>query len=49
MSLPPIPPEKKKDTPGIPSWRRIVIWVVVGGVGLYLVISGVVGILAKGG
>jgi len=30
------------------SFRRIVIWVIVSGVGLYLVISGVVGIIAKG-
>jgi hypothetical protein len=27
---------------------RIVVWLVVGGIGLYLVISGIVGILAKG-
>jgi hypothetical protein len=31
-----------------PSMGRIAIWVIVGGVGLYLVISGVVGILVKG-
>ena len=36
--------DKKK---GEISTRRIVIWVIVAGVGLYLVISGVVGILAK--
>ena len=47
MSLPPLPPEPKK--PGVPTWRRIAIWVVVGGVGLYLLITGIVGIIAKGG
>ena len=31
-----------------PSMGRIAIWVIVGGVGLYLVISGVVGIIVKG-
>ena len=29
------------------SPTRIAIWVLVGGVGLYLVISGVIGILVK--
>lgn len=29
------------------SFNRIVIWVLVGGVGLYLVISGIIGILVK--
>ena len=37
--------EKKK---GEISMGRIAIWVIVGGVGLYLVISGVVGIIVKG-
>ena len=27
---------------------RIAVWIVVGGIGLYLVISGIVGIVAKG-
>lgn len=27
---------------------RVTIWIVVGAIGVYLVISGVVGILAKG-
>ena len=49
MSLPALPPSDEKPDPRIPSWRRIVIWVIVGGVGLYLVISGVLGIIAKGG
>jgi len=43
MSLPPgDDPQKPKITP-----TRIVIWLAVAGVGLYLVISGIVGILAK--
>ncbi|MEP6478579.1 MAG: hypothetical protein ABJB03_04255 [Rhodoglobus sp.] len=37
--------EKKKTQI---SLGRIAIWVVVGGVGAYLVISGIVGIIAKG-
>jgi len=36
-------PKKPKITT-----TRIVIWLAVAGVGLYLVISGIVGILAKG-
>ena len=47
--LPPLPPSNKKPDPSVPSWRRLVIWIVVGGVGLYLVISGILGIIAKGG
>jgi hypothetical protein len=34
--------------PKKPSTNRIIIWVVVAGIGLYLVISGVVGIIAAG-
>lgn len=45
--MPPAPQEPRK--PGVPSWRRVVIWVVVAGVGLYLLLSGVIGIIAKGG
>ena len=40
-------PGDEKKKPAI-SFSRIAIWVVVGGVGLYLVITGVVGIIAKG-
>ncbi|HEU0205505.1 MAG TPA: hypothetical protein VFQ74_02290 [Pseudolysinimonas sp.] len=44
MSLPPGgDPNKPKLTA-----TRIVIWLAVAGAGLYLVISGIVGILAKG-
>jgi hypothetical protein len=42
-----LPGEENKKKGEI-SFARIVIWVVVGGVGLYLVISGVVGIIVKG-
>jgi hypothetical protein len=35
--------EKKK-----PSFARIGAWVVVGAIGAYLVLSGIVGIVAKG-
>ena len=49
MSLPPLPPSNKKPDPSVPTWRRVAIWVIVGGVGLYLLISGIVGIIAKGG
>ena len=37
--------DKKK---GEVSFGRLAIWIIVGGVGLYLVLSGVVGIIAKG-
>ena len=34
--------------PKKPSTNRIIIWIVVGGIGLYLVVSGVIGIVAAG-
>ncbi len=37
--------EKKK---GEVSFGRIAIWVIVGGIGAYLLLSGVIGILVKG-
>lgn len=40
----PIKPDKPKTEI---STARIVIWVIVAGVGLYLVISGIMGILVK--
>ena len=46
MTLPPEPP-RKGDKPRLTA-TRVVIWVAVAAVGLYLVISGIVGILAKG-
>lgn len=42
---PPIKPDKPKNEI---SFGRIAIWVIVGGVGLYLVISGLVGVIVKG-
>ncbi len=44
MSLPPGHDPKKPRL----TTTRIVIWIAVAGIGLYLVISGVVGIIAKG-
>jgi hypothetical protein len=38
-------PNKRKP----PSMNRIAIWLVVGGIGAYLLISGIVGIVSGGG
>ena len=43
-----LPPEPGKDKPKI-SLTRIGLWVFVGGVGLYLIVTGLIGIIAKGG
>jgi hypothetical protein len=32
-----------------PSPTRILIWVVVGGIAIYLIINGVIGVVQKGG
>ncbi len=40
--------ELDPQDPKKPSTNRIMVWIVVAGVGLYLVISGVVGIVAGG-
>jgi hypothetical protein len=48
MSLPPAP-KRPDDKKPVASWQRIAVWIVVGGVGLYLVITGLVGVIAKGG
>ena len=37
------------DPPKGPSFARIAIWVIVGGIGAYMVISGIVGMIVKGG
>jgi hypothetical protein len=42
-----LPPGQDPNKPKITT-TRIVIWLVVGGVAVYLIISGIVGILAKG-
>ena len=41
-----LPQDDKKKQPI--TMARIAIWVIVGGVGLYLVISGLVGVIVKG-
>jgi hypothetical protein len=41
-------PGDDENKKGAISFNRIAIWVIVGAVGLYLVISGVVGVIAKG-
>ena len=43
-----LPPSKKPDGKKPISWQRIAVWVAVGGVGLYLVITGLAGVIAKG-
>ena len=41
---PPLPGDKKPAF----SWQRAAVWIVVGAVGLYMVITGLVGVIAKG-
>jgi hypothetical protein len=40
-------PGDDKKKPAV-SWQRLVLWLIVGGVGLYLVITGLAGVIAKG-
>jgi hypothetical protein len=48
MSTPKLPlPGDEKKKPTI-SWQRIALWVLVAGAGLYLVITGLAGVIAKG-
>jgi len=47
MSNLPLPGEDEKKKKGEISFARIAIWVIVGGIGAYLLISGIVGILVK--
>ena len=35
--------------PAGPSWQRIAVWVVVGGFAVWMIVSGISGIIAKGG
>lgn len=42
-------PSPSPDGPRGPSRARIGIWIAVGGVGAYFLISGIVGILTQGG
>lgn len=37
-----------RPKPKAPSLGRIAIWVLVGGVGIYLVVSGLIGVIVKG-
>jgi len=46
MSTPPELPQKG-DKPKL-STTRVVIWIVVAAIAVYLIVSGVVGIIAKG-
>lgn len=41
------PPREPGPGPHI-STARIMIWIVVGGIGVFLLVSGIVGIIAKG-
>ncbi|SFN71460.1 hypothetical protein [Mycetocola miduiensis] len=40
--------ELNPKDPNKPSTNRIIIWVIVAGVGMYMVISGVIGIVTAG-
>ena len=40
--------ELDPQDPKKPSTNRIMVWIVVAGVGVYLVVTGVMGIIAKG-
>ena len=48
MSLPPAPQRPGDKKPWV-SWQRAAIWIIVGGVAIYLIVTGVIGIVAKGG
>lgn len=41
------PPKRPGDKPTI-SWQRIAVWIVVAGIGLFMVISGLINTLVKG-
>lgn len=48
MSDSPIPgPERPRDRPPITP-ARITTWLVVGGIAVFLIVSGITGIVAKG-
>ncbi|GHD45504.1 hypothetical protein [Mycetocola manganoxydans] len=40
--------ELNPKDPRKPSTNRVIIWIIVGGIGAYLVISGVIGIISGG-
>lgn len=41
-------PERPAKPEGTITLGRIAIWVIVGGIGAYLLISGIIGIVVKG-
>lgn len=41
-------PGEEKKKPSV-SFTRLAIWLIVGGIGLYMVITGLVGVITKGG
>ncbi len=42
-------PKLPGDNPKGAFFARIAVWVIVGGIGLYMVVSGLVGVVVKGG
>jgi len=44
-----LPPPSRPDGPPAVSWQRAAVWVVVAGIGVCLIVTGVVGMIAKGG
>ena len=40
-------PQDDKKKPAI-SWQRMAIWLVVGTVAIYMIITGLAGVIAKG-
>ena len=42
------PKKQGPKKPERPTMARIAVWVVAGGIGLYLVISGLIGVLSGG-
>ncbi|WP_158437862.1 hypothetical protein [Naasia lichenicola] len=40
---------RDKGKPKPPSFNRVAIWVLVGAVGLYFLVSGIIGIIQNGG
>jgi hypothetical protein len=46
-----LPDDELRDPkkPKGPSTSRVAIWIIVGAIGLYMVVSGLIGIITKGG
>jgi hypothetical protein len=47
MSFLPKEELEPKDRKKGPSFNRIAMWVIVGGVGVYLVVSGLLGVMSE--